>query len=227
MAVIMSAVSIAPVVADWPSSLEVGGFKVSDIRGTMDDNGSGRATGKLALPGGGSTQVDLACTSAEVITASCRSGFTIANVRIDGTFLLDRRGMQGTGTINTKGKPISDANITVDPKRGVTGRGKVHLGSGFSVPVNFEISTSGVSVKGSAPRQASVDTPLALYTFKGNVTVSSSGTALKTTATGSIERTGKIGGMVSTFGPITFEVNPQTGDAQVNIGGANITIELW
>jgi hypothetical protein len=135
--------------------------------------------------------------------------------------------LDGTGAIHTSGKPILDADISVDARKGLTGSGKVYLTSSFSVPVQCEIGQRGLVVKGTAPRQASVDTPLALYTFTGDIEVSGSGTGIKTTAKGSVDRKGKIGGMVSKFGPLTFDVDTGTGEAKVNVGGSDLVIDLW
>jgi hypothetical protein len=223
---VVAAALAAPVFADWPATLEIGGFTVSDVRGTTNPDGSGRATGRLSLPGRGSCRVDLACTASGVVTGSTRSSFLLGGVRIDGSFLLDRRGMQGTGAVQTRGRPISDANLTVNP-RNVMGRGRVRLSSDLSIVVTFEVSQQGVSVRGSAPRQASVDTPLAVYTLRGVVNISASGASLKATAEGNVERQGKIGGMVSTFGPLSFDVDPASGEARLSVGGANITFDLW
>jgi hypothetical protein len=156
-----------------------------------------------------------------------RSSFTLSGVRLEGSFLLDRQGLQGTGTVHTGGKPISDANIRVDSRNGAAGRGRVYFSPGFSVGVAVEVGQRGLSVKGSSPRQVSIDTPLALYTFKGDVDVSSVGSALKTSAKGVVERKGKIGGMISAFGPLSFDVNPTTGVARLNAGGADIAVDLW
>lgn len=214
-------------VADWPKSIQVGGFAVTDVRGTTNPDGSGRATGKVQIPGAGGCPVDLARSATGIVTGSTRSSFSIGGVRVEGSFMLDSRGFLGTGTIHIQGRPVSDANLTVNPKGRVFAKGSVRLSSGFCVPVTCEVRDRGVTVSGSGPREASLDTPLALYKFKGDVIVSVSGTRLKTSAKGNVERKGKIGGMVSTFGPLVIDVDPATGDGQLNVGGAGITIHLW
>lgn len=226
-AVLMVVAFAVPAFAEWPTTLEVGGFTVTDIRGKTEADGSGRATGRLSLPGGGNCSVDLARSASGIVTGSTRASFTINSIRIEGSFMLDRRGMQGTGTVLTRGKSISDANLSVDPKTGVSGEGIVRLGSNLSVDVSFVVSTRAVTVKGSAGCRASVDTPLANYTFKGSVSLSSSGATLAAVASGSVERNGKIGGVVSTFGPLSFDVNISSGEGRLNVGGSAITIDLW
>lgn len=215
------------VAAEWPASLDIAGFTVSGIRGTAAADGSGRAAGRLAIPGGGSIPVDLSMTASGVVTGSSRAGFTSTGVRMEGSFLLDRRGLQGTGTIITRPKPITDANIAVTARGVASGRGRVSLGPGLSVPVTFDTTGRAIAVRGTSPCQSSADTPLALYTFRGTVELTSPGGALKTAARGTVERRGKIGGMVTTFGPMTFGVDAATGDATLNVGGTSITLELW
>lgn len=227
VAVVMMAVFAAPVYAQWPESMELGGFNISNIKGTTNQDGSGKAVGRIAVPGGGSCNVDLTRSAAGLVMGSSRASFSVGAVRIDGSFLLDRRGMQGTGAIRTQELPISDANLVVDPSRGVTGSGVIRLGRSMAVRVTCEVDPQGVRAYGTIPCRASIETPLAIYTFNGEVEVSTEGTRIKTVAKGSIERTGRIGGMSSSFGPLIFEVDPASGQAQVNVGGANINIDLW
>lgn len=218
---------ISPVLADWAGSMQIGGFTVNSISGTTKADGSGKATGKIAIPGDGSCQVDLVMNAAGGVTGSTRASFTISGVRIDGSLLLDRRGLQGTGIIYTSGRPITDANITVSAQSGLTANGKVNLGPGFAIPVSCDVSSRGVTVKGSSPRTATIDTPVAVYTFKGDVEVSSSGQAIKTTAKGSVERKGKVSGGVSSFDKLSCQLDPASGQGNLNVGGANIAIDLW
>lgn len=213
--------------AEWPESMDLGGFTLSGIKGSVSEDGSGHATGKVAVPGGGNCRVDLTRSSAGLVIGSTRTSFNIGGVRVDGSFMLDRRGMQGTGTVQTQGQPICDANLVVEPRKGITGNGIVRLGRGLSVRVTCAVDQRGVTASGSLPCKASIETPLAIYTFKGDIDVSASGANIKTVAKGNIERTGRIGGMSSTFGPLVFEVDPASGKAEVNVGGAGITIDLW
>jgi hypothetical protein len=218
---------LVPALADWQTTLEVAGFTIGNIQGTMNPDGSGTAIGRLIFPGGGSNSVDLASSSAGVVTGSTRASFTLGGVRVDGSFLLNRLGLQGSGAIHTQGKPISDADMVINPKTGVNGKGNIRLGSDFFIPVDFDINSQGITVSGSNQRQVSIDTPLAMYTFKGDIKASTSAGKVKLSAAGNIERKGKIGGMVSTFGPLNFDVDASTGEATINVGGANITIDLW
>lgn len=217
----------APAWARWPDSMEVGGFRITGITGTENPDGSGRGTGRLMIPGDGSCPIDLTRSASGVVTGSTRSALTLGGIRIDGSFVLDRQGLQGAGTVLTGGRSIMDANLSFDARRGIAGRGRVYLGSGFTVVVQLQIGQQKLTVTGSAARQVSVDTPLAVYTFKGDVEVSAAGTALKTTAKGTIVRKGKVGGAASRFGPMAFDVNAATGEARLNVGGADIVIDLW
>jgi len=223
----IAAGALAAAAADWPPTMEVGGFRITGINGTTNPDGSGRGRGRLSIPGDADHPVDLARTASGVVTGSMRVSFSLSGVRIAGSFLLDRRGLVGTGTVRTGGRPISDANLTISPGSGVSGWGRVNLGSGFSVTVTCEVGGKGISVRGNASRQASIDTPLAVYTFKGDVELSASGTDLVATAKGNVERKGKIGGMVSTFGPLSFTVDVRSGQATANVGGTDISIDLW
>ncbi len=219
---------LTPALADWPASMEIGGFAVTGITGTTGDDGSGKATGRIVIPGDGTCPVDLVMNSSGAVTGSARSGFTLGGVRIGGSFMLDDgHGLQGTGVIYTTGKQITDATISVDPQSGVSANGKVSLGSGFEVSVTCEASSRGISVKGSSQRDATLDTPIATYVFKGEVEVSCSGQAIVTTATGDVERKGKVGGMTSEFKGVSCQVDPASGEGEMNVGGTNITIDLW
>lgn len=224
---IAAMVVVIPASAEWPQSIELGGFTVSEIVGNDDSDDSGRATGKLLLPGADGFRISLVRSAAGMVTGSTRTSFSAGSVRIDGSFLLDRRGLQGTGIVHTSGRPVTDANLAVSPGGSVTGRGRVYLGQGKGVDVTCDVTKRGADVRGTAPAQSSIDTPLAVYTFKGDIKLSSVGTALVATATGSIERKGKIGGMASTYGPLSFDVDLATGQSVVNVGGASITVDLW
>lgn len=216
----------APAFAQWQTSMEIGGFSVTEIKGEIGADGSGRATGKLQLPDSGSCGVDLTRTASGVVTGSTRSNFTVNSIRIEGGFLLDRNGLRGTGTLYTRNKSVSDANISMNSRGEVSGQGKVRFGSDFSIDVDFTVNRSGINISGTASRQVSIDTSLAVYVFKGDIELSSSGDSLVTVAKGSIDRKGKIGGVVTTFGPLTFNVDA-TGKANPNVGGTNIAIDLW
>ena len=218
---------VSPALADWPSSMELGGFEVTGITGSTNDDGSGKATGKIAIPGDGSCQVDLVMNAAGAVTGSTRSGFTMSGVRVDGSFIIDRSGLQGTGVIHTNGKQITDANISVSANLGMSANGKVSLGNGFSISVTCEAGSGGVSVRGSSPREASVDTPIATYNFKGDVDVSCSGQSIVTTARGNVERMGKVGGMTTEFKDISCQIDPSSGQGDMNVGGTSISIDLW
>ncbi|MBI2844538.1 MAG: hypothetical protein HYX78_14175 [Armatimonadetes bacterium] len=216
-----------PAAAEWPESIEVGGFAISQIKGSTNPDGSGRATGKIAIPDAGTPTIDLVKSGSGVVTGSMRSRLAIRDVRIDGSFMLDRSGLQGTGTVHTQGRPVQDANLVIDAKSGVKGKGRVRLGQKLVVPVEFVVSRREISLSGSAPCEVSIDTPLAIYKFKGDVVLSVAGIALRTKAAGIVERRGKIGGMVSTFGPLSFEVDPSSGKGNLNVGGATISVDLW
>ncbi|MEN6371122.1 MAG: hypothetical protein ABFD64_03830 [Armatimonadota bacterium] len=225
--IIIALLAVPVLAAEWPETMELGGFTISNIKGSSDADGSGRATGSVAVPGGGSCRVDLARSAAGLVIGSTRASFNISGVRIDGSFMLDRSGMQGTGTVQTHGQPVCDANLVVEPGKGITGSGVIRLGRGMSVQVACDVDQRGVTANGSLPCRASIETPLAVYTFKGEIGVSASGADIKIVAKGNIERTGRIGGMSSTFGPLVFDVDPASGQANVNVGGADITIDLW
>lgn len=219
--------SVGAAFAEWPATMEVGGFTITGISGTTSSDSSGRAMGRLSIWGDASCPIDLVRSGSGLVTGSTRSSFVLSGVRMDGSFLLDRRGLQGTGAIHTAGRPVTDANISIGSRGELVGQGRVCLGQGFSVGVQFEMSPQGLLVRGTAPRQAFTDTPLAIYTFKGDIELSSSGNTLRAVAHGNIERKGKIGGMINSFGPMAFDVGIPAGEAKVNVGGATVDINLW
>jgi len=228
IAILVAAVCVSGSAADWPATLELGGFTITNIVGETKSDGSGKAVGRFVVPGDGTCQIDLTKSSSGSIMGTMRSGFNYGGLRVEGSFILDRRGLEGTGSVRTSIKPIQDANLRFDAKSGITGSGRVYLGQRFAVPVRFDIKPTGLSsVGGMASRQVSTDTPLAVYTFRGDVSVSAEGTGIKTTARGIIERRGKIGGMTSSFGPLTFDVDVISGEATVNVGGTDLVLDLW
>lgn len=227
IAVIVAA-TFSAAAADWPASMEIGGFTVSGISGTSNPDGSGRATGKITIPGDGGCQVDLTRGPGGGVSGSTRSSFSICGVKIEGSLMLDERGMQGTGVIYTTGKPITDANITVTPQPGLSAKGKVEFSSAFSVNVTCDGGSQGISVHGSSPKQATLDTALAVYSFRGDIDVTASGQALAVTANRVfVERKGKVGGVTSSFGPLSCPVDISSGEANLNLGGTNVVIDLW
>lgn len=218
----------APVMAaDWPSTMDVGGFEVTSIVGTSNPDGSGRAVGKVTIPGDGSCQIDLTRSASGSVTGSTRSSFSIAGVRIDGSFILDRAGLQGTGVVYTSGKQVTDANITVNARSGLSGNGRVNLGSGFSIGVTCDGGAGGFNVRGSSSRTATQDEAMAVYTFRGDIELSNSGPALVATAKGTIERKGKVGGVVSPPVSVSCPVDIASGKADFNANGTSISFNLW
>ncbi len=226
--ILIAAFAVGAEAADWPASMEIGGFTVVNIVGQTKPDGSGKAVGRLVIPSDGMCPIDLTKSSSGTVMGTMRSSFNYGGLRVEGSFILDRSGLEGTGTIRTNIRPIQDANIRFDARLGITGNGRVYLGQRFAVPVRFDIKSQGISsITGLASRQASTDTPLAVYTFRGDVSVAADGAGIKTTARGIIERKGKIGGMTSSFGPLTFDVNAITGEATVNVGGTELVLDLW
>jgi flavin-binding protein dodecin len=225
IAVIGCLVSSTVGAASWPSSLNIAGFAVSDTIGTLDNDGSGTGTGRLKIPCGNEIQVALTRNSSGIVRASSNQTFTIGGISVDGSFELDGNGFRGNGTINTDGKAISNANYRLSPNGQLTGSGNVQIGN-QSVSTSFNISSNKLSANGSASRQSTASTPLAMYTFKGELRIGSSGDSVSAVANGVVERRGKVGNSVDIFGPVSNSINTSSGQVSFNITGVNVSFKF-
>ncbi len=209
----------------WPDKLNIAGFNISDIKGTVRPDGSGSANGTLSLGSLSSQQIALTRSSGGDITGSVNLRASASGADIQGKMSLSGSGLEGRGTIGSSPKPISDASISISPNGQASGSGRVSL-NGTGVPVRFEVGSS-FDASGSTNVKRQVDTPLATYNFNGTLDLKGSSGKISVLANGEVQRTGKVAKQVSTQSVSNLEVNPSDGQATINVGGVNVTFKFF
>ncbi len=210
---------------EWPSEMNLGGFSIRDIRGSTNGDGSGTATGVVRVPGANDPRISLTRSARGDVTGSLNIGFRPFGYDIQGSFTLDGSGMRGRGTIRTPIRPVSDASFTVDPGGQFSGTGRMDLG-GTTIQVRFSITPGSLSMTGSAPARAQADTPLATYSFSGELRLDCSAQRPSLTAKGTVQRTGKLSNQVSVTSVSNVEVNPSDGVGKANIDGVTVAFDF-
>ena len=209
----------------WPSDMNIGGFNVTGIRGSVQTDGSGSANGSIAIPGMGSQQISLSRSSRGDVTGNASINGRTAGVELSGKFSLNNSGLRGSGTIRTSPKPITDATISINSSGDARGNGRVDVG-GSSVNVQFSISNS-LDVDGSTRVRDEKDTPLAGYKLDGKVSLSASGSRLEGEFSGQVTRTGKLANQVTNHSIKDASVNLSDGKCTVNICGVSVNFDLF
>jgi hypothetical protein len=209
----------------WPDKLNIAGFSISDIKGTVRPDGSGSANGTLSLGSLGNQQISLSRTSNGDISGSVNLKVNASGADIQGKMALSGGGLEGRGTIGSSPKPISDASISFTPNGQASGTGRVSLG-GTTISAQFEIGRS-FSVSGSKSVRKQADTPLALYSFNGTLDLRGASGKISILANGEVQRTGKVAKQVNTQNVSDVEVDPNNGQAVINFGGVNVTFKFF
>jgi hypothetical protein len=211
----------------WPSEMSLGGFTVSGIRGSVNPDGSGNATGNLELPGMLGQRATLSRNGGGVVEGSVAVSLRMSVCEIQGNFSLDAQGMRGRGaTIKLTPRSIVEAQGTFTASGQFAGNGRLALGN-VGVPVRFTVSRDSVDVSGSTSVQTQADTPLAGYAFSGDAKVTAPGGRLAVVASGSVRRSGKLSNAVSTTSVSNIQVNPNDGSGSVTIDGVNVTFYFF
>lgn len=206
----------------WPSQMNIGGFQITDIRGTVSPNGSGSATGTLQVQNLGNVGVRLARSVRGDI-----SGATSIDMRgVRGSFTLSNSGLRGQGTVDCAPKSIVNASISINPRGEASGSGRLELGR-LSPSVDFSVSNSSCSFRGSTPVRAQVDTAIASYKFDGTLGVQGGGGRVSGTVSGRVERTSKVANQVTSFAIPNTSVDVSKGQCTVNVGGVSVTFSLF
>jgi hypothetical protein len=207
---------------EWPSQMSVGGFQITDIRGTVRPDGSGSATGTLQVQNLGNASVRLARSARGDI-----SGATSIDTRgVRGGFTLSSSGLRGQGTVDCAPKSIVNASISISPRGEVSGSGRLELGR-LSPSVDFNMAGSSCSFRGSTPARAQVDTAIASYKFDGTLSVQGGGGRATGTVSGRVERTSKVANQVTSFAIPNTSVDVSRGQCTVNVGGVSVTFSLF
>jgi hypothetical protein len=93
--------------------------------------------------------------------------------------------------------------------------------------VDFSVSGSSCSARGSTPVRAQVDTPVASYKFEGVLNVQGGGGRASAMASGRVTRTSKLASQVTSFSIPNASVDVSNGQCVVNVGGVSVTFSLF
>jgi hypothetical protein len=209
----------------WPEQMNIAGFNVTGIKGTVGPDGSGSAEGALSLGMLGNQSISLSRSSNEVINALVSLSTNLAGADIQAKLILDDNGLAGKGTIKSSPRPVADASMSVNNSGAVSGSGRVTLG-GLNVPVDFNIGGS-FDLSGSVNISKQADTPLALYVFNGSLDLKGDSGKILVFANGQVQRTGKVANQISSESVSNAPVNPSDGQAVINVGGVNVTFKFF
>ena len=215
-------ISTAAWAEDWPSQVSLGGFQITDVRGSANADGSGTATGTLQIPKSGNANISLTRSSRGDITGSA----SIDARGIRGSFTLSSSGLRGNGSVDCSPKPIEGASINISARGDASGSGKMSIGR-LSAPVDFDTSGSSCNISGTAPVKAQIDTQVASYKFDGRLGLSGSSAKVSAKVSGKVERTGKLTKEVTTVNIPSANVNLSNGQCTVNVGGVSVTFSLF
>lgn len=206
----------------WPTQMSVGGFQITNIRGSANADGSGGATGTLQVPNLANTSVNLTRSSRGDITGSA----SIDARGVRGSFTLSNGGLRGRGSVDCSPRPIDNASIGISPRGEASGSGRMGLGR-LSASVDFSVLGSSTTVSGSAPVRAQIDTAVASYTFDGRLSLQGSSGKVSATVSGRVERTSKLANQVTRFNIPSTSVDISNGQCTVNVGGVSVTFSLF
>jgi len=211
----------------WPSEMSLGGFSVTGISGSVNADGSGTAVGQVQIPGVLAQKVTLSRSARGDISGSVSMAARISGAEIQGPFVLDAGGLKSrAAVIKLVPRSVTEAVTTVDTGGRFSGTGRVQLGS-LSVPVKFAISRESLNLTGSCSVEARADTPLAAYTFTGDMKLAGVAGSMRLTADGSVRRTGKVSNQVSTTSVSDVEVNISDGTGTVSVEGVAVTFTFF
>lgn len=206
----------------WPEQMTIGGFRITDIRGSVGSDGVGSAIGGLSIPNIGSTRVNLTRSARGEIAG----GLSLDSRSIRGSFKLSDRGLQGSATIECPPRSIDSSSVEITPRGDAKGSGRVALGR-LSAAVDFNVSGSSCSVDGSVPVRVQADTAVATYKFDGTIALTGGSGRMSGTVSGSVERTGKLTNQITSFNIPKTSVDLTNGQCAVNIGGVGIIFTLF
>ena len=212
---------------NWPAEMSLGGFSVTGIRGNVDPDGSGSATGAVQIPGVPGQKVALTRSARGDISGQVSMSARISGAEIQGTFALDAGGLRSrSAAIKLVPRSVTDAATAVSTGGQFAGTGRVALGS-LSMSVRFAISRESFSLGGTSSVQARADTPLATYTFSGQMKLDGGNAKMWLTASGTVERVGKLSNQVSRTRVSDVQVNVTEGTGTVSVEGVAVTFVFF
>lgn len=225
--IVVSAVQCADADSwQWPAQMNVGGFNVSNISGSAGADGSGSARGTLEIPGAGGQSVSLNRTSGGNVTGNVSLNARVSGAQISGNLSLSGRGLEGRGTVDISQRTISDASIAVSSGGQFSGSGKISLGR-VSLNATYNISGSSNNVSGSGSVQSQADTTLAVYQFNGNLDLQMNNGRQTITASGQVQRTGKLANQASSYSVSDISVNTSDGRGVASVGGVSVAFKFF
>lgn len=184
----------------WPSEMSVAGYGITGIRGSVNSDGSGSATGTLQISGVGGQRISLTRSSRGDISGKASLSGRISNMQVQGNLTLNGSGLQGSGS-SSFGK--------------------------LSIPSNFSGSGGSFSVTGSSAVQSQEDTDLAVYRFIGTIKLQSSQGRISLVAGGQVQRTGKLANQVTNYNVSNISVNSSNGTGNVSVGGVKVVFRFF
>ena len=212
---------------EWPVEMSLGGFTVTSIRGTVNEDGSGAAAGLVQIPGVTNQKVALNRSAKGDIAGVVAMSARMYGAEMQGSFALDADGLRcRVATFKTWPKPVIEAAVTVSTGGQFTGTGRVPLSS-VSVPVKFTSAANTFGLDGTASIQTQADTPLATYTFSGELKLQGASGRLSMMAKGTVQRSGKLSNQVSASRVSDVQVNPVDGTAAVSVEGVSVTFNFF
>lgn len=204
----------------WPAQMSLGGFQITEIRGSVGANGSGTASGTVQVPNLGNGKANLTRSARGDITGSA----TLDTRNLRGSFSFTSSGLRGRGTAMCFSRQIDSPDISIDSRGEARGNGRIDVGRSV-VQVEFALSASGCRVNGEMPLTLKVDTAVATYKFDGRLRIRS-GAGLTAVVSGKVERTGKLSDQVTSYSIPETTVDLSRGQCTVNVGGVSVTFSL-
>lgn len=212
---------------EWPAEMQLGGFKITGISGTVRPDGSGEATGVVLIPRIPGQKAALKRLANGEILAEVAMNARVSGAELVGSYVLDARGMRSRrAEIKLIPHSVVDVDATVDPGGRFFGSGRVKLNQ-LILPVKFSIAGDSLVLGGSTEIQSQSDTPLAKYTFSGELRLSAQGSQILLTASGVVRRVGKLSNQSATITVSNVGVDAVQGTCVITIEGVAVTFRLF
>ncbi|MDH7601507.1 MAG: hypothetical protein QHI38_05090 [Armatimonadota bacterium] len=212
---------------EWPEEMRLGGFSITNIRGTVNSDGSGEAEGIVSIPGIPGQKTRLRRSSDGDISAEVLMSARISGAELLGTYLLDAGGLRTRkAEIRLVPHSVSEVTASVDTSGRFSGTGKARLGR-LLVPVKFSISRDSFVLEGAAEVRAQQDTPLAKYTLSGTLKLTTRPPQMLLSVSGSVERIGKLSNQSARLQVSNVPVDASQGTCSISMEGVVVTFDLF
>ncbi|MFQ3548427.1 MAG: hypothetical protein SNJ70_01580 [Armatimonadota bacterium] len=220
---IISLLSVSAAADDqkWSSSMNIGGFTVSDINGSISSDGSGSATGNLHIYGIGNQSIKLTRSSSGNVTGSG----TFSGGIVSGSFSLSDNGLRANGEIKTSPRPLRNASYSISPQGEIIGQGVIRV-INSDINTNFRLRGSSGDISGSRNVKSLSDTALASYELVGVLSLKYSSEKITSELNGQVKRTGKLAEETTTYNISNITVEIDKDKTDISVGGVNVTFNL-